>query len=133
MKPETLNTHSKGFLRSRKLIELLFVSGKGVTSFPFRIQYYLLPSVDELKMEVLFTVPKKMFKKAVKRNVIRRRAKEAFRLNKHLFCGQIPENYKLLLAFIYIDKTVHPYDIIRKSVIAGLEKIIKISINENRP
>ncbi|MCL2074587.1 MAG: ribonuclease P protein component [Marinilabiliaceae bacterium] len=120
MKQETFNV-----LRSRKQIQHLFSSGLGVTVFPFRILYCVLSSENETKMEVLFSVPKKMLKKAVKRNLIRRRAKESFRLNKHLFIEQIPENQKLLVTFIYIDKTIHPYETIKKGVINGFTKIIE--------
>ena len=112
-------------LCSRKLIDLLFLSGKSVTAFPFRIKYYLLPTTDAIPLQVLFSIPKKMFKRAVKRNLIRRRAKEVFRLNKHLLYENIPENHKLILAFIYSDNKIHKFEVIEKEVIKGIEKTIK--------
>jgi len=112
-------------LCSRKLIDLLFLSGKSVTAFPFRIKYYLLPTTDAIPLQVLFSIPKKMFKRAVKRNLIRRRAKEVFRLNKHILYENIPENHKLILAFIYSDNKIHNFEVIEKEVIKGIKKTIK--------
>ena len=115
--------HKKERLCSRKLIEELFTSGMAVVAFPFRVAYHIKPTTDEIKLQVLFSVPKKRFKRAVKRNLIRRRAKEAFRLNKHLLYNIIPENHKLILAFIYIDDKIQTFDVIKKGILKGVEKI----------
>jgi len=115
--------HKKERLCSRKLIEKLFSSGEAVLVYPFRVLYLLLPTTDDIQLQVLFSVPKKRFKRAVKRNLIRRRAKEAFRLNKHLLYEHIPKDHKLLMAFIYIDENIQLYDVIKKGIIRGFEKI----------
>jgi len=112
-------------LCSRKQIQQLFSSKETVTSFPFRILYRLVPADDEVRVQVLFSVPKKLFKRAVKRNLIRRRAKEAFRLNKHLLYEFIPKNHKLHLMFIYFDEKIQSYNSIKKGVSKGIEKMGK--------
>ena len=121
-KTKTFNKNER--LCSRKLIELLFSSGANVIEFPFRIKYLFVPATDEIQMQALFSIPKKLFKKAVKRNLIRRRAKEVFRINKHLLYEKIPENSKLLLAFIYFDSNIQTFEIIKNGVTNGIEKII---------
>jgi hypothetical protein len=37
----------------------------------------------------------------------------------------IPENNKLILAFIYIDNKIQPFETIEKGIIKGIEKVIK--------
>lgn len=68
-------------LRSLGAIRRLFDEGQSGFVFPFRYVWYAetdaVPSV-----EVLFSVPKKFHKRANKRNLLRRRTKEAYRLGK---------------------------------------------------
>ena len=111
-------------LCSRKLIETLFASGKSVSAFPFRVQYLFVQRADnEAVSQVMFPVPKKRFKRAVRRNLIRRRAKEAFRLNKNLLYADIPKDYAIIAAFIYIDSTIQSYDSIQKGILKAFEKL----------
>ena len=108
-------------LCSKKLIELLFSSGKTVSEFPFRVKYHLFPATDEVSMQILFSVPKKTIKRAVNRNLIRRRAKEVFRLNKHHLYNKIPQNHKLILAFVYIDKDIQSFEVIKNGIIKCID------------
>jgi ribonuclease P protein component len=70
--------------------------------------------------QVLFSVPKRQFKDAVDRNLIRRRMKESYRLHKQLLIG----NYSI--AFIYIGKEIENYKIIEKGMKSALRKITTI-------
>lgn len=56
-------------------------AGRAGFIFPFR--YVWFAEADEIpSVEVLFSVPKKFHKRANKRNLLRRRTKEAYRLQK---------------------------------------------------
>jgi ribonuclease P protein component len=68
-------------LCSKKAIDRLFKDGKSFRSESLRFVYFREnSSVDELK--ILFVVSKRNFKRAVDRNLLKRRMREAFRKNK---------------------------------------------------
>lgn len=68
-------------LRSLGAVRRMFESGESGFIFPFR--YVWFAEADEIpSAEVLFSVPKKFHKRANKRNLLRRRTKEAYRLQK---------------------------------------------------
>ena len=93
-------------LRSLGAVRRLFQHGEGGFVFPFRYVCYAEPDVEP-SVEVLFSVPKKFHKRANRRNLLRRRTKEAYRLQKQLLtnhCGQSNVD----LALIYSSKEVLP-------------------------
>lgn len=60
---------------------------------------------QKFPVKAMFVVPKKNFRKAHDRNKLKRRMREAYRLNKHnLYQSETLQNRKLLLSFIYIGK-----------------------------
>ena len=74
-------------LNSKTLIERLFLGGsKSFPAFPLRVVYMSVEPVEEdmAAASILISVPKKRFKRAVKRNLVKRQVREAYRKNKHL-------------------------------------------------
>lgn len=91
-------------LRSLGAVRRLFESGQSGFIFPFRYVWFAEPDTQR-SVEVLFSVPKKFHKRANKRNLVRRRTKEAYRLQKQILTdGEAPLN--LDLALIYSSKEV---------------------------
>ncbi len=125
MQPERHTFPKKERLCSKKQIEALFSQGRSLMSYPVRVQYLLVTAIDDSPSKTLFSVPKKRFKRAVKRNLIRRRMRESFRLNKHLIYPLIPEGKQLLSTFVYIDNTVLDYKAIEKGVLKAFDKLVK--------
>lgn len=77
MPQNTLGKEEK--LKSRKKIDALFSAGKSIYKHPFKL-VYLIDSVEsEYSTKFAVTVPKKNFKRAVDRNLIKRRIREAYR------------------------------------------------------
>lgn len=95
-------------LSSQKSIKELFSKGSSFFIFPFKVIY--LTGAGTSFPQVLFTVPKKNFKKAVDRNLIRRRIREAYRLNKQIILSDQDKNVSLSIAFIYVAKNILPYN-----------------------
>ncbi len=67
---------------------------------------------------IIVSVPKRLFKRAVKRNLLKRRLREAYRTQKGLLP---PEGYSIL--FLYNTKDVLDYAAVREQVCAILQKI----------
>ena len=106
--------------RLRKLgaIRRQFESGEGGFVYPLR--YLIFAEADtEGSTRVMFSVPKRYHKRANKRNLVRRRTKEAYRTNKYLLTT---EGVSLDIALIYSSKDVADYRRITNSV----RKILKL-------
>lgn len=118
--PDRTLPHSER-LRSLGAIRRMFDQGQGGFVFPFRYVWYaeadLAPSV-----EVLFSVPKKYHKRANKRNLLRRRTKEAYRLRKQSL-HTVVDMTNVDLALIYSSKEILPYKTIDHAVRRILEQV----------
>ena len=107
-------------LRSLGAVRRMFESGESGFIFPFR--YVWFAEADEIpSAAVLFSVPTKFHKRAHKRNLLRRRTKEAYRLQKLLLHNGRPVN--LDLALIYSSKEELSYKTISNAVRRILETV----------
>lgn len=107
-------------LRTLGAVRRMFESGESGFVFPFR--YVWFAEADTLRsVEAMFSVPKKFHKRANKRNLLRRRTKEAYRLQKQLLRDGAPVN--LDLALIYSSKETLPYKTISNAVRRILESV----------
>ncbi len=107
-------------LRSLGSVRRLFASGESGFVFPFRYVWFAEPDIVPT-VEVLFSVPKKFHKRANRRNLLRRRTKEAYRLQKGLLASLNAHN--LDLALIYSSKEVLPYAVLSRAVRKILETV----------
>lgn len=108
-------------LKSRKAIEELFAKGEKISSFPVKLIYLKNENLSATAHQAGFSVPKRSIKKAVDRNKIKRRMREAYRKNKHLLT--VPENKKLAFMFIFTDKADCPYSDIEQKIKTILQRL----------
>lgn len=109
-------------LCSKKVIDKLFDDGKSIFVFPLKIVYLETSLSSSSKVQAAFTVPKRNFKKAVQRNLIRRKIREAYRLNKTNFYNELGET-QLAVFFIYTGKKSAEYHTIEEAIKKGLQKM----------
>ena len=107
-------------LSSKKIIETLFTKGITFTSYPFIVKYTPLPEEENRVHQVLFSVSKRNFKLAVHRNKLKRRMREAYRLNK-LPLTDLSKKYAI--AYIYTAKKMLPFEEIQSKLIASIHRL----------
>lgn len=107
-------------LRSLKAIRRMFGEGRGGFVYPYRYIWIADKQEGESEgrsIEVMFSVPKKFHKRANKRNLLKRRTREAYRLNREELCERISQaGVEVNLAFIYSTKEVHSYKTVENAV-----------------
>lgn len=104
----TMTFRKEERLCSRTLIEKLFhrEGSRSMAAFPLRLVYMKTETKEnEPPVQVMVSVPKRCFKRAVKRNRVKRQVREAYRKNKDMLYYGLHgrENTGLALAFIWLD------------------------------
>ena len=105
-------------LTGKKKIEGLFKEGSSFYLPAFQIRY-IHSTGEDSPHQVLVSVPKKNFKRAVDRNLLKRRIREAYRLNKHL----IEDCKPLYIGFVYISKQILSFHEIQNQLIQALGRL----------
>ena len=105
-------------LKKKKDIQELFDKGSSFYLYPFKV--YVQPRVNATAHQVLISVSTRNFKRAVDRNLIKRRIREAYRLQKH----KLPDT-KLASGFIYTAKEILPFWEIENKLLVVFGRIAK--------
>ena len=118
--------HKVERLDKKKIIEKMFAGGsRSFSVFPLRVVY--LP-VEELEADAssLISVSKRRFKRAEKRNRVKRQIREAYRVNKHELLNILVERKcRLAIAFIYLSD-----QLVESSIIEDRMRIALVRITE---
>ncbi len=80
---------------------------------------------ENVRAQAAFTVSKRNFKRAVKRNLLKRRMREAYRLNKPGFYTELEaKSLHIALMFVYVGKDIIEYPGIEKGMISAFKKLL---------
>jgi ribonuclease P protein component len=111
-------------LSKEKLIKELFEKGSSFYLYPFKVIYRPNPDQSNTAVhQVLISVSARQFKRAVDRNKVKRRVREAYRLQKEIIQSR---SEKGIFSFIYTAREILPFAEIKSKLFLVLEKIKKL-------
>jgi len=110
-------------LKSKKLIERVFLEGRSITVFPLRLIFLDTELPEDVPFQIAVVAPKRHFKSAVERNRIKRLIREAYRLNKHHIFNNTKGQFALVI--LYLGKETPTYSKIEVGIKALLTKFLK--------
>ena len=113
-------------IAGRTLVERLFngTDSRAMSAFPIRLVFLSIPRDEgEPRAKILVSVPKRYFKRAVKRNRVKRQIREAYRKHKQL----IPDDskYQMLMAFIWMDSRLYDTSEVERRITNLLQRMIE--------
>lgn len=124
--------HKSERLCSQKIISALFENGNIIYSSLFKLVWLIGPPDLPFPVQAAFSVSKKSFRKAVIRNLIRRRMRESYRkIKSNLYTLLETEHIRLTFVIIFRGNTVADFPTIDKAMKEMLDKLSS-QIRENR-
>ena len=120
-------------LCSRTAVNRLFDEGKSLMAFPLRAAFRVRPQGDH-PVQFLISIPKKRIRRAVMRVTLRRRVRECYRLSRHqlLTPALNRSEWGVDIAFVYLDNTPAPSQVIQEKMAHLLERIAQ-AVTEYQP
>jgi ribonuclease P protein component len=113
-------------LCNKSLIDQLYHNGSSFLCYPFKVSWAITTDPQLFPAQVLFSVSKKRYKKAVDRNLIKRRLREAYRLHKqeYLYLSLSAADKRIVFSIGFIGKEIAPYDFIEKKMLKLLSQLL---------
>lgn len=113
-------------LKHRKKIDALFTRGQKFSLGEIRVVFTTSPAEGQIRLLVGVGVSKRYFKKAVDRNLIKRRLREAIRLAKPDFVREVQQlGSNLDLFILFTGKEIIGFDLCQEQVTSAFKKLVR--------
>ena len=109
-------------LRGEKVISNLFEHGQSFYLSPYKVFWMKAPDDGAFPSRFAVSAPKRRFKRAVKRNLLKRRTREVFRTNKQILNAAVKDGQVHLLV-VYASDRLPEYADLDKAMKQILHKI----------
>ena len=113
-----MNTFPKSErIKSTIVLEKVYNEGEAIKQYPFRLKFLEMPDIKPGQAQIVVSVPKRLVKRAVKRNRIRRQIKEIYRLNKSDLLSLLKSKSKgVALFLIYTGKGSDSFEFLEEKL-----------------
>lgn len=110
-------------LCSKVFIDELVSKGKSFNSFPYRVSW-IIATENKVPVKIVISVPKRIFKRAVDRNRLKRLTREGYRKNKEVLYKELKDK-KVNIMFVYTAKTLMEGKELEEKLVSALMMLVK--------
>jgi ribonuclease P protein component len=119
-------------LKSKKTSELVFATGLKIKASPIIVRFLDTPLREPVAAQVMVTVSKRKFKRAVDRNRIKRLMREAWRLEKPALENRlIADEKQRAIVFIFVGNAMPDYETVRLTIASLVHKMLPTKPDQN--
>ena len=118
-------------LWGERVIANLFQHGRSFFQSPYKVVWIKIHESSAFPSRFGVSVSKRCFKRAVKRNLMKRRTREAFRLNRHILKTAVSDGNQIILMVIYTSDQLLPFGEVEKTMKKILHRIAQRNVESD--